>query len=157
MRLSTLILATYLAAPALTQTNNPVPQQAWTATSPQPVAPAQTPASPLPEISKAIEAKVKSDLSVMISSFDFNQAIDKAVRETHGTEINIHNEQQLNEAKLQELLKQLGQMLEDPRVLASIWSDYETIDNQVFNHLHVKFNLDQDRVAIETAAKDVEG
>ena len=48
-------------------------------------------------------------------------------------------------------------MLEDPRVLASIWSDYETIDNQVFNHLHVKFNLDQDRVAIETAAKDVEG
>ena len=37
----------------------------------------------------------------MISSFDMTQAIDKAVRETHGTEISIHNEQQLNEAKLQ--------------------------------------------------------
>ena len=64
-------------------------------------APVQAQATAQPEISKAIEAKVKSDLSVMISSFDFTQAIDKAVRETHGTEISIHNEQQLNEAKLQ--------------------------------------------------------
>ena len=80
MRLNTLILVTYLAIPALTQTNNPAPQQAWTATSPQPVAQSQTPTSPLPEISKAIEAKVKSDLSVMISSFDFNQAIDKIMK-----------------------------------------------------------------------------
>ena len=40
----------------------------------------------------------------MISEFDFNTAIDKAVKEVHGTEIKIENEQTLNEAKLKALL-----------------------------------------------------
>ena len=160
MKLYTLLLATYLAVPTAAQVGVGIdPAQFATAPQPQALAPQPLISQPAgsSDISEAIQAKVKSDLSVMISSFDFTQAIDNAVRETHGTEIKIHNEQQLNEAKLQQLLKQLGDMLQDPRVISSIWNDAETIDNEVFNHLHIKFNLDQDRVKIETAAKDVTG
>ena len=48
-------------------------------------------------------------------------------------------------------------MLQDPRVISSIWSDAETVNNEVFNHLHIKFNMQDEKLSIETAAKDFQG
>ena len=58
---------------------------------------------------------------------------------------------------LKKLLGDLALMLKDKRVISQIWSDYETVDNEVFSHLHVKFNMEDDQVTIQTAAKDVNG
>ena len=48
-------------------------------------------------------------------------------------------------------------MLQDPRVVSQIWSDYETVNNEVFSHLHIKFNMKDEKVEIATAAKDIRG
>ena len=58
---------------------------------------------------------------------------------------------------LRKLLVYLGKMLKDPKVVSQIWSDYETVDNEVFSHLHIKFNMEDEKVMIQTAAKDVTG
>ena len=63
----------------------------------------------------------------------------------------------MNEAMLKSLLKDLAIMLQDKKVISQIWSDYEMVDNEVFSHLHIKFNMAEDKAVIHTAAKDVHG
>ena len=93
----------------------------------------------------------------MISEFDISGTVSEMARETDTTEINVQQELELNEAMLRKLLTDLGKMLKDPKVISSIWSDYETVDNEVFSHLHIKFNMEDEKVMIQTAAKDVAG
>ena len=121
--------------------------------------PATTPAQPAPafDISKEIEARVKAELAVMISEFDISGSVSEMSRQTDSTYIDIKQELELNEAMLRKLLVDLGKMLKDPKVVSQIWSDYETVDNEVFSHLHIKFNMEDEKVMIQTAAKDVKG
>ena len=116
-----------------------------------------TPAAPAFDISKEIEARVKAELAVMISEFDLGGSITDSYRQTDTTYIDVKQELELNEAMLKSLLKDLGTMLKDPKVISQIWSDYETVDNEVFSHLHIKFNMEDEKVMIQTAAKDFNG
>jgi len=60
-------------------------------------------------------------------------------------------------ATVQDLLKQLQTALREENSLSQMWPDALIADREMFSHLNLNFDLTNDKVTVETAAKDYHG
>lgn len=54
-------------------------------------------------------------------------------------------------------MKQLQDALKDQDHTAAMWPDARLKDREMFSHLNLSFDLSNDKVTVETAAKDYHG
>ena len=63
----------------------------------------------------------------------------------------------LQKPSVEDLLKQLQDALKDQDHIGAMWPDARLKDREMFSHLNLSFDLTNDKVTVETAAKDYHG
>ena len=103
---------------------------------------------------KEIENKVKADLMMQISSFDYDDAVAGSKK---GQNLTLEKDYEMTSANLQQTLSELSALLKDRGVLASMWPDATTDDLEMFDHLNIKIEQSSSKIEIFTAKTNPAG
>lgn len=95
-----------------------------------------------------------TDLTQMIHEYDFSSFFNQAITEEQARQIQWQAEYK---PSVEELLAKLQEALKEEAHLEEMWPDARLKDKEMFQHLNLAFDLTEDRVTVETAAKDYHG
>ena len=90
----------------------------------------------------------------MIHQYDFSSVFNEAVSEEQARQIKWQNEYK---PSVEELLVKLQDALKDDENVGKMWPDARMKDREMFSHVNLNLDLTNDKIKVETAAKDYHG
>ena len=101
-----------------------------------------------------LERKIIDDLTSIIHNYDFTSHFDDAVSEEQARQMKWQAEYK---PTVQELLIKLQEALQDEEEMEKMFPFARLTDKEMFAHLHLEFDLNNDKITAQTAARDHHG
>ena len=101
-----------------------------------------------------LERKIVDDLTQIIHNYDFNSHLSDAVTEEQARQMKWQAEYK---PTVQELLVKLQDALQDETEMEKMFPFASLSDKEMFTHLNLEFDLNNEKITAQTAAKDYHG